>query len=82
MRTLRPSAVAFAILCVVFLLGTLTSAHHSRAGYDSAAGKLVTNNGVVSNVTTTIRVPRFSNARSCCCNCSRCRRQGSQPRCR
>jgi len=50
MRTLRPSAVAFAILCVVFLLGTLTSAHHSRAGYDSAAGKLVTNNGVVSNV--------------------------------
>jgi hypothetical protein len=50
MRTLRPSAVAFAILTGVFLLGTFASAHHSRAGYDSAPGKLVTNNGVVSNV--------------------------------
>ena len=50
MRTVRPSAVAFAILSLVVLLGTLISAHHSRAGYDSTAGKLVTNNGVVSNV--------------------------------
>lgn len=50
MRILRPSAVAFAVLGFVFVLGTLASAHHSRAGYDSAPGKLVTNNGVVSNV--------------------------------
>jgi hypothetical protein len=50
MRTVRPSAVALAILSLVVLLGTLISAHHSRAGYDSTAGKLVTNNGVVSNV--------------------------------
>jgi len=50
MRIPRPSAVAFAVLALVFLVGALTSAHHSRAGYDSAPGKLVTNNGVVSNV--------------------------------
>ncbi|MBI2188419.1 MAG: hypothetical protein HYU37_15060 [Acidobacteria bacterium] len=50
MRTVRPSAAALAVLSLVFLLGTLTSAHHSRAGYDAAPGKLVTNNGVVSNV--------------------------------
>jgi len=50
MRTPRPSAAAFTALSLVVLLGTLMSAHHSRAGYDSAAGKLVTNNGVVSNV--------------------------------
>ncbi len=50
MRTSRPSALAYMVLGLVFLLGALTSAHHSRAGYDSAAGKLVTNNGVVSNV--------------------------------
>ena len=50
MRLLRPSVVVLAVLVMAFLLGTSASAHHSRAGYDSAAGKLVTNNGVVSNV--------------------------------
>lgn len=50
MRTPRPSAAAFIVLSLVLLLGTLISAHHSRAGYDSAPGKLVTNNGTVSNV--------------------------------
>lgn len=50
MRTPRPSAAAFTVLSLVLLLGTLISAHHSRAGYDSTAGKLATNNGTVSNV--------------------------------
>lgn len=50
MRILRPSATAFVVVGLTVVLGTLASAHHSRAGYDSAAGKLVTNNGVVSNV--------------------------------
>jgi hypothetical protein len=50
MRPSRPSAIAFAVITVALLLGAVASAHHSRAGYDSAQGKLVTNNGVVSNV--------------------------------
>jgi hypothetical protein len=50
MRPSRPSSVAFAVITVALLLGSVASAHHSRAGYDSAPGKLVTNNGVVSNV--------------------------------
>ena len=50
MRASRPSAVAFAVTTVALLFGAVASAHHSRAGYDSAPGKLVTNNGVVSNV--------------------------------
>lgn len=50
MRIFRPSAVAFAVLGLVFVLGTLASAHHSRAGYDNAPDRLVTQNGVVSNV--------------------------------
>ena len=47
---MRPSAIAFAVITVALLLGAVASAHHSRAGYDSAPGKLVTNNGVVSSV--------------------------------
>jgi hypothetical protein len=50
MRILRPLATAFVVVGLTVVLGTLASAHHSRAGYDSAAGKLLTNNGVVSNV--------------------------------
>ena len=50
MRPSRPSAIAFAVITGALLLGAVASAHHSRAGYDSAPGKLVTNNGVVSNV--------------------------------
>jgi hypothetical protein len=50
MRPSRPTAVAFAVITVALLLGAVASAHHSRAGYDSAPGKLITNNGVVSNV--------------------------------
>ena len=50
MRSLRPSAVPFVVAGLIFLLGTLTSAHHSRAGYDSGLNKLVTQNGVVSNI--------------------------------
>jgi hypothetical protein len=50
MRIHRPSVVALAALGLTVALGTLISAHHSRAGYDSAPGKLTTNNGVVSNV--------------------------------
>jgi hypothetical protein len=50
MRPSRPSAIAFAVITVALLLGAVASAHHSRAGYDSAPGKLTTNNGVVSNV--------------------------------
>jgi len=50
MRLVRPSVVLLAVLVMAFLLGASASAHHSRAGYDSAAGKLVTNTGVVANV--------------------------------
>ncbi|MBI3048512.1 MAG: hypothetical protein HYY76_09415 [Acidobacteria bacterium] len=50
MRTPRPSTVAFAGVAVAFLLGAAASAHHSRAGYDNTPDKLVTQNGVVSNV--------------------------------
>jgi Family of unknown function (DUF6152) len=50
MRPSRPSAVAFAVITVALLLGAVASAHHSRAGYDPAPDKLVTQNAVVSNV--------------------------------
>lgn len=46
----RTSVVILAVVGVAFVLGASVAAHHSRAGYDSAPGKLVTNNGVVSNV--------------------------------
>ena len=50
MRALRPSAVAFVVVTVAVLLGAVTSAHHSRAGYDQAKDKLTTLNGVVAEV--------------------------------
>lgn len=50
MRSSRPSAVAFAVMAVVFLLGMVASAHHSRAGYDSAKDRLTTQNAVVAEV--------------------------------
>jgi hypothetical protein len=50
MRTSRPSAIAFAVLAVAFLLGAVASAHHSRAGYDSAKERLTTLNAVVTEV--------------------------------
>ena len=50
MPTLRPSAVAFAVVIVAFLLGVGASAHHSRAGYDTAKERLTTHNGVVAEV--------------------------------
>ena len=50
MRPVRLSVIVLAVVVVAFVLGASASAHHSRAGYDSAAGKLVSNNGVVSNV--------------------------------
>jgi len=50
MRASRPSAVAFAVMAVAFLFGAVVSAHHSRAGYDSAKDKLTTVNGVISEV--------------------------------
>lgn len=50
MPTLRPPAVPFAVVIVAFLLGAATSAHHSRAGYDSAKERLTTHNGVVTEV--------------------------------
>ena len=48
MRALRPSAVAFVVVTVAVLLGAVTSAHHSRAGYDTAKDRLTTLNGVVA----------------------------------
>ena len=50
MRTVRLSAVAFAVLTVAFLFGARVSAHHSRAGYDTAKDKLTTLNGVVAEI--------------------------------
>ena len=50
MRTVRLSAVAFAVLTVAFLLGARVLAHHSRAGYDTAKDKLTTLNGVVAEI--------------------------------
>ena len=50
MRTLRPSAVAFAVVTLTLQLGVVASAHHSRAGYDTAKDKLTTLNGVVTEV--------------------------------
>lgn len=50
MRTGRPLAVAFAVVAVASLLGTASSAHHSRAGYDTAKERLTTLNGVVTAV--------------------------------
>lgn len=50
MRTPRPSAIAFAVMAIAGPLGTVASAHHSRAGYDSAKDKLTTLNAVVREV--------------------------------
>jgi len=50
MRTGRPSALAFAVAAVAVLLGPGVSAHHSRAGYDTAKERLTTLNGVVTAV--------------------------------
>jgi uncharacterized protein DUF6152 len=50
MLTLRASAVAFAVVIVACLLGAAASAHHSRAGYDTAKERLTTHNGVVTEV--------------------------------
>ena len=50
MRTGRPSAAAFTVVAVAFLLGATSSAPHSRAGYDTAKEKLTTLNGVVTAV--------------------------------
>jgi hypothetical protein len=50
MRAVRPSAIAFAVVTVAFLPGALASAHHSRAGYDTAKEKLTTHTGVVTEV--------------------------------
>ena len=50
MRTLRPWAAPLTTLALAALATAAVAAHHSRAGYDSAPGKLITNNGVVSNV--------------------------------
>ena len=50
MRTLRPSAGAFAVATLAFLFGAVAWAHHSRAGYDTAKERLTTQNGVVSEV--------------------------------
>jgi uncharacterized protein DUF6152 len=50
MRTGRFSAVAFAVVAVACLFGATPSAHHSRAGYDTAKEKLTTLNGVVTAV--------------------------------
>ena len=50
MLTLRASAVAFAVVIVACLLGAAASAHHSRAGYDTAKERLTTHDGVVTEV--------------------------------
>lgn len=50
MRILRPWAAPFATFALATLTAAGVGAHHSRAGYDSTPGKLITNNGVVSNV--------------------------------
>jgi hypothetical protein len=50
MATVRLSAVAFAVVTVVLLPGFVTSAHHSRAGYDTAKERLTTHAGVVAEV--------------------------------
>ena len=49
MRTLR-LAFAVAVVTVAFLSSGVASAHHSRAGYDTAKEKLTTLNGVVAEV--------------------------------
>ena len=47
MKVLRSSAIAFAVLVMSLMLGGVVSAHHGRAGYDTAAnGKVV--KGVVA----------------------------------
>jgi len=50
MRAGRPSVIAFAVVTLAVLLGATSSAHHSRAGYDTAKEKLTTLNGVVTAV--------------------------------
>jgi hypothetical protein len=49
MRTLRLAVVA-AVVTVAYLSSGVASAHHSRAGYDTAKEKLTTLNGVVAEV--------------------------------
>ena len=50
MQSLRPLALAVAVVTIAFLAGARVSAHHSRAGYDTAKDKLTTLNGVVAEV--------------------------------
>jgi hypothetical protein len=50
MRPARVSAVAFALVTGVLVLGAVTAAHHSRAGYDTAKERLTTHDGVVAEV--------------------------------
>ena len=50
MRSPRPSAVAFAVIGMALLFGVVASAHHSRAGYDTAKDKLTTQNAVVAEI--------------------------------
>jgi hypothetical protein len=50
MRPARVSAVAFALVTGVLVLGAITAAHHSRAGYDTAKERLTTHDGVVAEV--------------------------------
>jgi hypothetical protein len=50
MWILRPWAAPFATFALATYAVAGAAAHHSRAGYDSTAGKLITNNGVVSNI--------------------------------
>jgi hypothetical protein len=60
------------------IIGLVVSQDNSRPAsraYASARSR-------VSNVTTTIFSPGCSASSSCCRNCDRCSRQGSQPRCR
>src|SRR5438128_2704342 len=49
MRTLRLAA-AVAVVTVAFLTSGVASAHHSRAGYDTAKDRLTTLNGVIAEV--------------------------------
>ena len=50
MRTLLRFGATVAVVTVAFLFGAPASAHHSRAGYDTAKDKLTTLNGVVAEV--------------------------------
>ena len=50
MRILRFVLSAIAVVTITFSAGGVASAHHSRAGYDTAKDKLTTLNGVVAEV--------------------------------